>query len=88
MLLTCREPRVLKFALFFRLYPPTPLRRAADVPAFPDAKKTAWLPLDERCVPVAQSDRWTVPDNRADASAVASGPLEAKAENGNVMGKC
>jgi hypothetical protein len=63
---------------------------AADVPAFPNAKKlrSIWMPFDERCVPAAQTDRVPVQGNRAAAIAIASGPGWAKAENGNSMGKC
>jgi hypothetical protein len=92
MLLTCREPRVLKLALFFRLYPLAFTLSAADVPAIPGAKNktSAWLPCDERDVPLftARLDRCPVPGNRAAEIAIASGPGWADAEYGHSMGKC
>jgi len=58
----------------FQALPAGSTLSAADVPAFSGAKKFAWMPFDERCVPATIT--------------IASGPVWAKAENGNFMGKC
>jgi len=59
MLLTCRELRVLMLALFFRLYPLAQPGLLLTYRQLPGAKNetSAWLPCDERCVPIAQLDR-------------------------------
>jgi hypothetical protein len=81
-------PRIARsICALFQALPADSTWSAADVPAIPGAKKTAWLPFDERCVPAAQTDRVSVQGNRAAAIAIASGPSLAKAENGNFMGK-
>jgi hypothetical protein len=49
----------------FQALPAGSTLSAADVPAFPDAKKSAWLPFDERCVPAVLTtrlDRWSAPE--------------------------
>jgi hypothetical protein len=88
MLLTCREPRVLNLALFFRLYPLAFTLSAADVPAIPGAKNktSARLPCDERGVPPLRLDRGPVPKIALLKSP--SPPDWAEVENDNSMGKC